>query len=155
MEISRIVTTSKDENNFVGAQVEDFGDGTPFSELYSLGGFRFVPWDSDDKGSCTAIQVEDGSDNFVLPGTDPRMIPFLPDGNPGTVTMASFDGSRCDFGYLDEKGYSLIVHDGDKDHVISVNKETHTISFIQKDGTAVELNSTIVVSGGWSPTRVR
>ncbi len=140
-EVSKIITTMRDDSNFVGAQVESFNTNTPYSELACFGGFRFVPWDSNESGACTGLQVFDGSDSWCLPTTDPRMIPHLPDGKPGTNTFASFDGSKCDFGYLDANGYTLIVHDGAQDHVISVNKTTHTISIIQKDGSAIELKN--------------
>jgi uncharacterized Zn-binding protein involved in type VI secretion len=83
----------------------------------------------------------DGSDCWALPLTDPRTIPVLPPGSKGSSTQFSFDGTKCDFAHMDDNGWTLIVHDGAQDNVISVNKTTHAISIIQKDGSAIELKA--------------
>lgn len=142
LEIGKVLTTNFDDSNFVGVQMESFGEGSQFYEMYNIAGNRYIPLDPDENGSsCSAMSFQDGSDEFAFCGTDPRSIPFLPPPKKGTKTSFNFTGSACDFDHFDENGYSVIVHDGAQDHVISVNKTTHAISIIQKDGTAIELSS--------------
>lgn len=140
-EISRVLTSTLDDSNFVGVQMETFSDGAPFVELYTNGNFRSVPQDPNDEGAPSAIVFEDGTDYFAQLGTDPRVISKLPPGTKGSSTQFYVhpNAEKCDFGHMDENGWTLIVHDGAQDHVISVNRTTHVISIVQKDGSAIEL----------------
>jgi hypothetical protein len=139
-EISKIATTSLDADNFVGVQCDSFDDGSDFSELSCMGNFRSIPWDETEAGSCIGIQFQDGTDYFVLPMTDRRIVPLLPTGSKGSGTQWGFNGVKCDFSHFDESGYSLLVHDGAQDHIFKIDKNTHSISIIQASGTAIELN---------------
>lgn len=140
-EISKIATTSLDADNFVGVQCDSFDDGSHFSELSCMGNFRSIPWDETEAGSCIGIQFTDGTDSWVLPMTDRRIVPLLPVAAKGSGTQWGFNGVKCDFAHFDESGYSLLVHDGANDHIIKIDKNTHSISIIQSGGTAIELNS--------------